>query len=139
MLLLLISGYCDGPIFGSNVDSLNYEQSKNLGKRNYQNIMEFFEAIGWLGNVVLSIGVIPQVWKTFRTHDVSSFSWSFLLMWCLGVILTFIYIAHDNFVEGNFQWPLWLNYLVNILGTVYLVWAKIKYSTKEQNKTTTQA
>ncbi len=90
--------------------------------------MEFFDGIGWLGNVILSIGVIPQVWKTWRTHDVSSFSWSFLLMWCLGVILTFIYIAHDNIVKAEFQWPLWLNYLVNIAGTIYLVVAKIKYS-----------
>lgn len=95
--------------------------------------MEFFEAIGWLGNLVLSIGVIPQVWKTFKTHDVSSFSWSFLLMWCAGVILTFVYIAHDNIVENNFQWPLWLNYLVNIAGTVYLVWAKIRYSGKSHS------
>lgn len=90
--------------------------------------MEFFESVGWIGNVVLSIGVIPQVWKTFRTHDVASFSWSFLLMWCGGVILTFVYIAHDNIVTADFQWPLWLNYLVNSAGTVYLVWAKIRYS-----------
>lgn len=90
--------------------------------------MEFFEAIGWIGNVVLSIGVIPQVWKTWRTHDVKSFSWSFLLMWAGGVFLTFIYIAHDNLAKGEFQWPLWLNYLVNILGTAFLVYAKIKYS-----------
>jgi len=93
--------------------------------------MEFFEGIGWIGNIVLSIGVIPQVWKTWRTHDVSSFSWSFLLMWCSGVILTFIYIAHDNFIAGDYQWPLWLNYLVNIAGTVYLVYAKAAYSKKK--------
>lgn len=93
--------------------------------------MEFFESIGWLGNIVLSIGVIPQVYKTWKTHDVSSFSWSFLLMWCIGVFLTFIYIAQDNIAEGNFQWPLWLNYLVNMLGTSYLVYAKIKYTEKK--------
>ena len=93
--------------------------------------MEFFEAIGWLGNVVLSISVIPQVWKTYKSHDVSSFSWSFILMWCGGVMLTFVYIAQDNIVQGNFQWPLWLNYLVNIFGTTYLVYAKIKFSGEE--------
>jgi len=92
--------------------------------------MEFFEAIGWIGNVVLSIGIIPQVWKTWRSHDVDSFSWYFLLMWAGGVLLTFIYIAHDNLAKGEYQWPLWLNYIVNILGTIYLVYAKIKYSRK---------
>ena len=92
--------------------------------------MEFFETLGWIGNIVLSIGVIPQVFKTWRTHDVSSFSWSFLLMWCGGVILTFIYIAADNIDKGNFQWPLWLNYFINAVGTLYLVYAKIRYSKK---------
>jgi len=95
------------------------------------NIMEFFEAVGWLGNVVLSISVIPQVWKTYKSHDVSSFSWSFILMWCGGVMLTFVYIAQDNIVQGNFQWPLWLNYIVNIVGTTYLVYAKIKFTKEE--------
>jgi uncharacterized protein with PQ loop repeat len=89
--------------------------------------MEFFEGIGWIGNIALSIGVIPQVWKTWRSHDVSSFSWSFLLMWCIGVFMVFIYIVHDNIVDKSFQWSLWLNYMVNILGTTYLVFAKIKY------------
>ncbi len=97
---------------------------------------EFFEGVGWIGNIVLSIGVIPQVWKTWRTHDVSSLSWSFLIMWCSGVIMTFMYIAHDNIVDNDFNWPLWLNYLVNIIGTTYLVWAKIKFKTKPlTNKT----
>ena len=95
--------------------------------------MEFFEAIGWIGNVVLSIGVIPQVWKTWRTHDVSSFSWSFLLMWAAGVWLTFVYIVHGNIVNNDYQWPLWLNYFVNMLGTTYLVFAKIKYSEKKKS------
>jgi uncharacterized protein with PQ loop repeat len=90
--------------------------------------MQFFDSLGWIGNIILSIGVIPQVYKTFRSHDVSSFSWSFLLMWCGGVFLTFIYIAADNINSADFQWPLWLNYIVNILGTTYLVYAKIRYS-----------
>ncbi len=90
--------------------------------------MDFLETLGWIGNIVLSIGVIPQVYKTWRSHDVSSFSWSFLLMWSSGVILVFIYIAGENIMKGDFQWPLWLNYLINILGTIYLVYAKIRYS-----------
>ena len=92
--------------------------------------MNMLESIGWIGNIVLSIGVIQQVWQTWRTHDVSSFNWPFLLMWAGGVFLTFIYIAAGNLQSGEFQWPLWLNYLVNILGTFYLVYAKAKYSGK---------
>ena len=90
----------------------------------------FFEVLGWLGNIILSIGVIPQVIQTWRTHNVSSFNWSFLLMWAFGVLFTFIYIVHKNVVSGQFQYPLWLNYLVNIIATFYLVWAKWRYSKK---------
>ncbi len=83
--------------------------------------------LGWTGNILLSIGVLPQVVFTWRTHDVSSFSWPFLLMWNIGVLLTFVYIVADNVRAGKFQYPLLLNYLVNILGTLYLVYAKFVY------------
>lgn len=97
--------------------------------------MNFFELLGWVGNVVLSIGVIPQVYKTFKTHDVSSFSWSFLLMWALGVLFTFIYIFQGDIAKGvEYQYPLWLNYIVNIIATSYLVFAKFKYQEKKKRE-----
>ncbi len=94
--------------------------------------MDFFEVLGWIGNFVLSIGVIPQVYKTFKTHDVSGFSWSFLLMWAFGVFFTFIYILHGDLAKGDYQYPLWLNYFVNIIATSYLVFAKFKYQNQDK-------
>ena len=88
----------------------------------------FFQFLGWFGNIILSIGVIPQVYQTWITHDVSSFNWSFLLMWAFGVLFTFIYIWHDNYKDQKYQWPLLLNYFVNIIATFYLVFAKFIYS-----------
>lgn len=93
--------------------------------------MDFFEFIGWFGNIILSIGVIPQVYKTWKTHDVDSFSWSFLFMWAGGVFLTLIYIVHGDMVKNEYQLPLWLNYFVNVLATSYLVFAKIRYGKKK--------
>jgi hypothetical protein len=49
-------------------------------------------------------------------------------MWSIGVFLTFIYITADNLRVKKFQYPLLLNYLVNIVGTSYLVFAKFMYS-----------
>jgi len=91
------------------------------------------EGIGWFGNIILSIGVIPQVIKTWKTHDMSSFNWSFLLMWSFGVLFTFIYIAYNDIAKGEFQYPLWLNYLVNIVATFYLVYAKFAYNKEEKH------
>ena len=62
-----------------------------------------------------------------RQQDVQSFNWLFLLMWAFGVLFTFVYIAYNDMVVGKYQWPLWLNYLVNIIATFYLVWAKYYY------------
>ena len=84
--------------------------------------------MGWFGNIILSIGVIPQVVQTWETKDVSSFNWSFLLMWAFGVFFTFIYILEGDLKSGKRQYPLWLNYLVNIVATFYLCYAKIIYS-----------
>jgi len=95
---------------------------------------KIIEGIGWFGNILLSIGVIPQVIKTWRTHDVSSFNWTFILMWAFGVLLTFIYIAFNDISKGDFQLPLWLNYIVNIIATFYLVYAKYVYSEKKNTK-----
>ncbi len=88
----------------------------------------FFSFLGWFGNIILSIGVFPQVYQTWTTHDVSSFSWMFLLMWSFGVFFTFIYLLHDNYINKKYQFPLLLNYFVNIVATFYLVTAKFMYS-----------
>lgn len=81
--------------------------------------------LGWSGNIMLSIGIFPQVYQTYKTHDVSSFSWSFLLLWAVGVLFTFIYIVDGDLKTKRMQYPLWLNYLVNIIGTSYLCYAKL--------------
>ena len=98
----------------------------NNQKRNPPKL-KFLKSIGWVGNIALSIGIIPQVIQTWKTHDVSSFSWLFLLLWCGGVIMVFIYIAGENVIKKSYQWSLWLNYAINIIGTFYLVIAKILY------------
>ena len=92
------------------------------------------EAIGWFGNIILSIGVIPQVYQTWKTHDVSSFNWMFLLMWASGVFFTFIYIAYNDVQNNDYHLPLWLNYIVNIIATFYLVFAKFHYGKKTKSK-----
>lgn len=90
--------------------------------------IKFFQSLGWFGNIILSIGVLPQVIQTWQTRDVSSFNWSFLLMWAFGVFFTFIYIVEGDLRSDKKQYPLWLNYFVNIIATFYLCYAKLTYS-----------
>jgi len=85
------------------------------------------EYIGWLGAFFFAICAIPQVVKTYRTHKVDDLSWLFLLLWFLGEIFTFAYIIIDDIGFGITHFPLYVNYLFNIVLVLYLIYAKKVY------------
>ncbi len=89
--------------------------------------MSFPQFLGWLGNIMLSVGIFPQVYQTWKTGDTSSFNWPFLLLWAFGVLFTLVYIIDGDLKSGRRQYPLWINYFVNIAGTFYLCYAKLLY------------
>lgn len=51
----------------------------------------------------------------------------FLILWMLGEILTLIYIIIDNSLTSTFNFPLYMNYGLNILLLSYLFYAKAVY------------
>jgi uncharacterized protein with PQ loop repeat len=84
--------------------------------------------IGWIGAILLALCGLPQAFKTFRTKSCNDLSWLFLGAWLLGEILVLVYIIWDNYETYDFQWPLWLNYILNIIITSYLLLAKWTYN-----------
>jgi uncharacterized protein with PQ loop repeat len=88
--------------------------------------------IGWVGSIVLSFSALPQAIHTFKTKEANSLSTSFLNMWMFGELFTFAYIiAHDLEVE-KYQYPLYLNYGLNLIIVAYLIYAKARYKQKLQ-------
>ena len=85
------------------------------------------EYIGWLGAFFFAICAIPQVVKTYRTRETGDLSFMFLLLWLLGEIFTFTYIIIDDLEIGITHFPLYTNYIFNIVLVVYLVYAKKVY------------
>ena len=90
-------------------------------------ISKFGSTVGWVGNAILSIGLIPYAWTAWHTHDVTHLSWIFLLTWFFGILLSLIYIIEGNFRHTYIQWPLWMSYSINIVITFYLCYVKIMY------------
>ena len=86
--------------------------------------------LGWFGAFLFSVCAIPQVLKTMKTREADDLSICFLLMWFFGEIFTLIYILIDDSLLLITHYPLYVNYVANIVMITYLLWAKKKYSKK---------
>ena len=91
------------------------------------------ETIGWIGNILFAICGIPQVIKTFRSKSAKDLSLLFLWLWFSGELLSFIYILTGDLETGDYHFPLYFNYIVNIFMACFLLYAKFVYPKKFEN------
>lgn len=56
--------------------------------------MNFWPVCAWLGSFFLAICALPQVYKTFKTKDVSSLSFAMLWTWTLGCLFALVFGLH---------------------------------------------
>ena len=78
------------------------------------------EYIGWIGSILLAFCGLPQAIESYRTKNSDGLTWSFLLMWGVGEIMTIIYII------PKWHWPLIFNYTANIIFIGIILYYKIK-------------
>ena len=71
------------------------------------------------GGLSLSICSIPQMIYTIQTGDTSSFSYWFLGLWAYGELALLICLWQ------RIMWPIKLNYLVNLIITLVILYYKI--------------
>lgn len=83
--------------------------------------------IGWLGAFLFAICAVPQVVKTWKTKKAGDLSWLFLLLWLFRELFTFAYIVIDDIIMNITHFPLYINYVFNIILVLYLVYAKNRY------------
>ena len=84
--------------------------------------------LGWVGALLFSISAIPQVIKTIKTKEADDLSVCFLFLWFFGEVCTLIYLLIDDSLLSITHYPLYINYIANIIMISYLLWAKKKYS-----------
>lgn len=78
------------------------------------------ETIGWIGSILLAFCGLPQAVESYKTKNSDGLTWSFLLMWGAGEIMTIIYII------PKWHWPLIFNYTANIIFIGIILYYKIK-------------
>jgi uncharacterized protein with PQ loop repeat len=83
--------------------------------------------IGWIGAFLFAICAVPQVIKVWKTKKADDLSWLFLLFWLSGEMFTFIYIVIDDLLVKITHFPLYVNYVFNIVLVSYLAYAKKYY------------
>ena len=80
-----------------------------------------YELIGWIGGIFFAICAIPQAIQSYKDKHSNGLSWSFLILWTIGEILTLIYTLSKP-VD---LWPLIFNYTFNLLAISVIIWYKI--------------
>lgn len=79
-----------------------------------------FEVVGWLGSILFSLCAVPQAWQCYRQKHADGLSWTFLLMWLTGEILTAVYVWPTQ------QYPLLANYFFNGLCLLVILRYRIR-------------
>ncbi len=78
------------------------------------------EIIGLIGSLCFAFSSWPQAYLSYKTNSAQGITWSFLLLWLSGSLFCTIYaIAFAKFV-------LLPNYIFGGLGTLIVLWVKIK-------------
>jgi len=78
------------------------------------------EMIGWIGSFMFALCAVPQAFQSWKQKNSDGLSWSFLLMWFFGEVLTIIYVFPKPDVT-----PLITNYFLNIILLVVIIWYRL--------------
>jgi uncharacterized protein with PQ loop repeat len=82
---------------------------------------------GWIGAFLFAICAVPQVIQTWKTKKANDLSLLFLMFWLGGEIFTMFYIVVDDMLLSITHFPLYINYIFNIIMVLYLLYAKRYY------------
>lgn len=85
------------------------------------------EIVGFIAAFLTTAAFLPQVYKTWKTKDVSGLSLPMLLMFFVGIVLWLIYAVYINspsMIMAN---------VITIVSAFFLIYFKIIYSKKQNN------
>ncbi|WP_282123187.1 SemiSWEET family sugar transporter [Algibacter mikhailovii] len=84
--------------------------------------MDSIEIIGFLAAVLTTAAFLPQVYKTWKTKDVSSLSLPMLILFFIGIVSWLIYGVLKNSPSMIFANS------ITVISSFLLMYFKIKYS-----------
>jgi len=86
--------------------------------------MDYKEFIGFIAAFLTTAAFLPQVYKTWKTKDVSALSLPMLSMFFLGLVLWLVY----GFLKNSPS--MIIANSITIVSTVFLIYFKLKYGKK---------
>ncbi|WP_111308513.1 SemiSWEET family sugar transporter [Confluentibacter sediminis] len=84
--------------------------------------MNFIEIIGFVAAFLTTAAFLPQVYKTWKTKDVSALSLPMLLMFFTGV---FIWLVYGFYKESP---SMIMANAITLVSAFFLIYFKIKYT-----------
>ena len=86
--------------------------------------MDFTEFLGFFSAILTTAAFLPQVYKTWKTKDVSGLSLPMLLLFFVGIVGWLIY----GFLKSSLQ-MIFAN-SVTVISSFFLMYFKVKYEKK---------
>ena len=88
--------------------------------------IDFYEICGFTAGLLFPLGLIPQIYKSYKKKDLSdvSYYWQFIYLFALSCAL--IYSIHNKLV------PIWTSSLLEFIFMSILTIMKYIYSHNEQ-------
>lgn len=86
--------------------------------------MNYIEIIGFIAAILTTAAFLPQVYKTWKTKDVSGLSLPMLLIFFVGILMWLIY----GFLKNSP--PMIFANSITIVSAFLLMYYKIKYGKK---------
>ncbi len=83
--------------------------------------MEYKNLIGYVAAFLTTCSFVPQVWKTFRTHDVSGISLDMYSVFAAGVALWLVYGVLTA------DWPITVANAVTLALAAMVLLMKLRY------------
>lgn len=84
--------------------------------------MDYMEYIGFVAAFLTTSAFLPQVYKTWKTKDVSALSLPMLSMFFLGLVLWLVY----GFLKNSPSMIIANG--ITIISSIFLIYFKIKFS-----------
>lgn len=86
--------------------------------------MNYIELIGFGAAFLTTAAFLPQVYKTWKTKDVSGLSLPMLAMFFSGI---FLWLVYGVFMDS---YPMIIANSITVVSTILLVYFKVKYGKK---------
>lgn len=77
--------------------------------------------LSWIGSILLSLCALPQAYDSYKQKSSKGISWTFLLMWFFGELLTFLFV-----LSKKDMLQLICNYGLNIIFISIIIYYKVK-------------